>query len=135
GSAFPDSRIFTEEIKQGYDYDAPCFFISLEEVRETLFLGSRYLSENRFRIRLMPQSSCDKNKECEQVAQRLFEALRWIKGIEGERELLMGRKMSFEIKEGSLYFYVNYDFYIYKTEEKPLMEELRINAPKSIRKK
>ena len=124
--AFPEAKIFTEEIKQGFDYSCPCFFINREEAKETLFLGSRYFSENRFCIRLIPHNSCNKNGECEQAAQRLFQALRWIKKIDGDEDLLMGRKMSFEIKGGSLYFYVNYDFYIYKTEEKPLMEKLRI---------
>lgn len=123
--AFPEAKIFSEEIKQGFDYSCSCFFINLEKAAQTLFLGSRYLSENRICVRFIPHNSCHKNKECEEAAERLFEALRWIEGEE-KNDLLMGTKMSREIKEGSLYFYVNYDFYILKTEEKPLMENLKV---------
>lgn len=128
--AFPEAKIFSEEIKQGFDYSRSCFFINVEKAGEKLFLGSRYLSENRICVRLIPESSCNKNRECEETAQRLFEVLRWINGLE-ENSLLMGTKMSREIKEGSLYFYVNYDFYIYKTEEKPLMERLSVISGKA----
>lgn len=128
-AAFPDAKIFAETIRQGFDYSEPCFFIRLEKAAQTLFLGSRYFSENRFCIRLIPKNSCDKNTECEETAQKLFEVLKWIEGT-GDGDLLMGRNMSFEIKEGSLYFYAEYNFYFYKTEEKPFMEELKITPKK-----
>lgn len=122
---FPKAKIFAEEIKQGFDYKVPCIFINLESSSETLFLGSRYFSENRFCISYFPIISKNKNEECERAAEKLFDLLKWIKGDSPE-ELFMGRKMSFEIKEGRLFFYVNYDFYIYKTEEIPTMENLSV---------
>lgn len=117
--------IYEEEVKQGVM--TPCFFIACEKPSQRQFFGSRYFRENRFCITFFPADDNEKNKECRQAAQELLSYLEWL-DVNGQ--IIMGRKMSYEIKEGVLYFYVNYDMFVYKKEEKTLMGELskRIGA-------
>lgn len=111
--------VYDEEVKQGMK--TPCFFVSLCESKERLYFGSRYFRENKFLIQYYPKGANRKKRECDEVSQRLFDCLLWIR--DGE-EAFMGRKMRFEYEKGVLSFFVNYDMFIYRKEDKTLMGEL-----------
>lgn len=111
--------IYDEEVKQGLR--TPCFFVGCGESREKQYTGGRFLSENRFVIRYLPKDGNRKRHECEEVSQRLFNCLLWLETKDG---LLMGRKMSGGYEKGELSFYVNYDFFAVRKEDKPIMGEI-----------
>lgn len=114
-----DYAVYEEEVKQGIA--TPCFFIACENPSERQFFGSRYFTENRFCITFFPSDGSGKNRECGEAAQRLAQCLEW---IELEGRVIMGRRMSYTLKDGVLSFFVNYDMFVYKKEEKTLMGEL-----------
>lgn len=111
--------VFTEEVRQGFS--APCFFVSCDNPLERLFFGTKYYSENQFCIQYFPKEGTRKRAECEEAAERLFEALLW---LDVGDDLIMGRKMSHKTEKGVLSFFVSYDYYYYRQEKKPLMEQL-----------
>ncbi len=111
--------VYDEEVKQGVK--APCFFVSLCESKERLYFGFRYFRENRFLIQYYPKGSNRKKRECDEVSERLFDCLLWIRD---GGEAFMGRKMRSEYEKGVLSFFVNYDMFIYRKEDRTLMGEL-----------
>lgn len=111
--------VYDEEVKQGMT--VPCFFVSCCESKERQYFGSRYFRENKFLIQYYPKSSNRKKQECDRVSKRLFDCLLWIRD---KGEPLMGRKMSCEYQKGVLSFFVNYDMFLYRQQDKTLMGEL-----------
>lgn len=110
-------RVYDEEIRQGLE--RPCFFISCENPSERLFLGSRYLRENRFRIMFFPEEESRAKKSCRNTAERLFGCLRL---LDAQGELFMGRRMNSNIENGILSFFVSYDTFLYRSSDKaPVM--------------
>lgn len=115
--------VYDEEVKQGVV--TPCFFICCAENRERQFLGSRYFCERKYLIKYYPKSSDRKKAECDEVLKRLFDCLLW---IDDKGQPLMGRKMSGKYEKGALGFFVNYDMFLYRREDKTLMGELSQNT-------
>ena len=111
--------VYDEEVKQGMK--VPCFFVSCCESKERQYFGSRYFRENKFLIQYYPKDFNHKKRECDEISKRLFGCLLWIRD---GGETLMGRKMRSEYEKGVLSFFVNYDMFIYRKEEKTLMGEL-----------
>lgn len=116
---FGDSyKFYTEGEEQ--NMDAPCFFITCSAPRNTHLSNRKYFRSNIFCIQYIP--STEKIRaECNEVIERLFECLEYIKA---GGSLLRGRKMEPEMKDGVLYFFLNYDFFVYKKEETETMEAL-----------
>ena len=61
------------------------------------------------------------NAECHAAAERLEFCLEWIT-VTGD--LVHGTKMKYEIVDGVLNFFVNYDMFVYRRSESQLMEEI-----------
>lgn len=126
--------VYAEEIKQGLT--EPCFFIFCINLggRQMLsnsnshFLASRYYRENRFCIQYFPLDENNGRTESNGVEERLFSCL---EEITAEGDLLRGTDMSFEYTDRILSFFVNYNFFVYKTRESTLMGDLK----RDIRKK
>lgn len=116
-----DCKIYTEENKQGFT--EPCFFISCINPTNDLFLGRRYFRKNQFVIQYFPVNEQEERRECNSVADRLYVCLEWV-DVKGR--LAMGTKMYYEIVDGVLSFFVNYDCFAYKKKETPIMEDLVI---------
>lgn len=112
--------IYTESINQGLR--EPCFFIFCINSSVELFPSKRKHKQLMFCIHYIPLSD-EKSKEIIDVAERLFECLRYITVNDS---LVLGTKMSYKIVDEVLHFYVNYDVFVYDTEEKQTMEELKI---------
>lgn len=118
---FGDSyEIHMEEIEQGLE--EPCFFIFCLNPTSDLFLGKRYFRQNQFCIQYFPEDKFHGNQECHAVAERLFSCLEYL-DVGGD--LVMGTKMKYEVVDGILHFFVNYDLFVYKVAESvPVMEEV-----------
>ncbi len=100
--------VYKEEAEQGLT--APCFFISLNNFSQKQITGKRYYREQRFTIKYCP-ATANKNTEICQVADRLYDTL---ESIFMDADMFRGSKMSCQVVEGVLLFYVNYNFYVYK---------------------
>lgn len=105
-----------EEIKQ--DLVEPCFYISCLNPTVELFLGKRYFRQNQFVIQYFPESD-NEQRECNSVAERLMWLLEYIT-LDGD--LTRGTAMKYEVIDGILNFFVNYDCFVYRVEENTPME-------------
>lgn len=119
-----DYETHMEEIKQGLK--EPCFFITCLNPTTELFLGKRYFRTNQFCIQYFPETN-EKQRECNGVAERMLQCLEYIT-IYGEDKPIMGTKMKYEVVDGVLNFFVNYDCFIRKTEQQTPMESLQAST-------
>lgn len=112
---------YMEEVEQ--DLKKPCFFIFCLNPANKLFLGKRYFRRNQFCIQYFPEDRNNKRRECDITAERLMDSLKWLT-VFGKQ--VMGTKMEYEIVDGVLHFFVNYDMYVYQREAPlPKIEELK----------
>lgn len=118
-----DYTIYTESIEQGLQ--EPCFFVFCINPTNQLFLGKRYFRENGFCLQYFPKDENQAKQEGNAVAERLYSCLEYI-SVSGK--LLRGTKMKYQIVDGVLNFFVNYDFFIYKTVDLNIMEKLSKNV-------
>ncbi len=113
-------KIYREEKKQGLT--EPCFFIQCLALTERLFFNKRYRRSGQFCIQYLPKDKLHGDQECRAVAERLFDCLGWL-GVDGD--LVMGTKMRYEVVDGVLHFFVDYDLFIYKgAGSVPVMGEI-----------
>lgn len=113
-------KIYREVKRQGLQ--EPCFFIQCLNPTNQLFLNKRYFRTNQFCIQYFPEREERKKEECYAVAERLFQCLEW---LEVKEDLMMGTQMRYELVNGMLHFFVNYDTFVYKiTKNSPFMEEV-----------
>lgn len=116
-------KIYAEEIPQGFR--EPCFFISCINSSERRLVGNRYFTENMFCVQYFPEDKRNKNAECRKIAEGLFSCLEW---IEADGEPVMGNGMKYEIFEGVMSFFVDYNMATYKRKEQAVvMENLKEN--------
>ena len=102
-------EIYREEKRQGLK--EPCFFISCMNPTDKLFFWKRYFRQNQFCIHYFPKNELQGNAECCAVAERLFSCLEYL-DVGGD--LVMGTERKYEITDGLLHFFVNYDMFVYK---------------------
>ena len=110
-------EIHMEEIRQ--DLKEPCFFIQCLNPTVQLFRGKKYFRQNPFCIQYFPETRNDYNRECLEVAERMFFCLEYINA----KGWMRGTRMRSRITDGVLSYFVNYDCYVYKTENIPVMED------------
>lgn len=110
---------YTESMEQGLN--KPCFFLFCVNSTNRVFLGKRYLRENQFCLQYLPADEDRAKEKCNAVAERLFSCLEYIT-VTGD--LVRGTKMKYEIVDGALNFFVNYDLFVYKVEPVDAMEEI-----------
>ena len=109
-----------EAKKQGLQ--EPCFFIQCLNPTEKLFFWKRYFRQNQFCIQYFPEDKLHRNQECYAVAERLLSCMEYL-DVGGDP--VMGTKMKYEVVDGILHFFVNYDLFVYKVvESTPSMEEV-----------
>ena len=113
-------KIHREEKRQGLK--EPCFFIQCLNPAEELFFWKRYFRKNQFCIQYFPENKLHGKEECYAVGERLFSCLEYL-DVGGD--LVMGTKRKYEVVDGILHFFVNYDLFVYKVAEPvPFMEEV-----------
>jgi len=103
---------YTESVEQGLT--TPCFFIFCLNPESRQFLGRRYFRENPICIQYFPADKDQAKEECNAVMERLFSCLEYI-AVDGD--LIRGTKMKGEVVDGILNFFVNYDFFVYKSAD------------------
>lgn len=117
-------EIYMEEIEQGLK--EPCFFISCLNSTNELSLGKRYFRSCQLCIQYFPATR-EKKRECNSVAERLWQCLEYITIFSRDRQI-RGTKMSYEVVDGVLNFFVNYDRFVFKTEVLTPMDDLETNT-------
>lgn len=118
-----DYTIYTENVEQGLK--EPCFFISCINPTSRIFLGKRYFKTNQMCIHYFPADNDRKKEECNDVSERLFDCLECI-DVAGDS--LRGTSMRTEQVDGVLHFFVNYDFFTYRTTDSTAMEDISTSA-------
>ena len=113
-------EVYGDEIKQGLK--EPCFFIKCLNPTNNLFLGKRYFRKNNFVIQYFPKSEHSQNAECYAVGEELMQHLELIPVLDA---VLRGTEMNYEMVDGVLNFFVNYNCFVYKVDEKILMETMQ----------
>ena len=119
-----DYEIHMEEIKQGLT--EPCFFITCLNPSLKPLAGNRYQCTNQFCINYFPESE-EKQRECNAVGERMIWCLEYITK-DGDSKPIRGTKMNYEVIDGVLNFFVNYDCIVTKTESQTVMEILETNT-------
>ncbi len=118
-----DYEIYTETVEQGLK--EPCFSVVCVNPASEQFFGKRYFRTNQLCIHYFPSLS-DKKTECCAVLERLMDALELI-FIDGDT--VRGTAMHGEFVEDVLHFFVNYDMFVYKEQEKePAMEDVEYKS-------
>lgn len=116
-------KIYKESIPQGFK--EPCFAIVHVETIETAKLPNRYLRVNKFDVHFFPSEGQKQKEEMYAVAEQMYLSLEYINVLDN---LARGAKMSSEIVDGVLHFFVNYDVFIKKLKDGgPHMTELKSN--------
>lgn len=116
-------EIFQNRVEQGFE--TPCFFISVLKPEVSPLLGQRSMRRNPLDIQYFP-SDPSKYDEMYLVADRLMESLEFIQLPEGD--LLHGTHISYEVVDGVLHFFVNYNLSMRKPTENTYMETLETNV-------
>ncbi|MCI9419844.1 MAG: hypothetical protein HFG32_07535 [Eubacterium sp.] len=106
---------FKNEILQ--DLTPPCFYISCMEQKTKKYIGTRSLRKNQFVIQYFPHTD-DRKGECYDVGEKMLECLEVIP-VDGF--LLRGTEMRFEIVDGVLHFFVDYNAFSHKEQQKETM--------------
>lgn len=104
----------------------PCFFIQCLNPADSLFFGKRYFRRSPFCIQYFPEDSLHEKEECYAVAERLF---RCLECLEVEGDWIRGTERKYEVVDGILHFFVNYDRFVYKADESVgMMEEVSMGT-------
>lgn len=113
--------IYSESVEQGLS--EPCFFIQCLKSSLSRQLGNHFLRENLFCIQFFPQNKLSPLIECHDVSDSLMQCLEYV-SLDGQ--LLRGSKMNYEIHDGVLNFFVNFNFFAVmdKSIKSPKMERL-----------
>jgi hypothetical protein len=125
-----DYRIYVENVPQGFE--EPCFSIVPIMGDRTAKSPNRYLSRNKFDIHYFPKDEHQEKREMLSVGESLFLSLEYINVLDN---LCRGTKMSYEIIDGVLHFFVNYDLFVVKDMsgvEKPTMETLEHDSTEEV---
>lgn len=103
---------FKNEIFQ--DLNPPCFYIRCLEQEQKKYIGTRYLRIHHFVIQYFP-STDDRKGECYNVGEKMLECL---EVIPVDDFFLRGAEMRFEVVDGVLHFYVDYNAFVKKPLQK-----------------
>lgn len=122
-----DYKIYKESIEQGLT--EPCFSIVLLQAVQEARLPNRYFRSLPFDVHYFPKSTTNAKNEMYEVGEQLLMALEHITVKDnGSDSLCRGTKMRYEIVDNVLHFFVSYDLFIKKEQEKVLMLDLETNS-------
>ncbi len=117
-------QVWRENIKQGLT--EPCFSIVALEPEQSAKLPTRYLRKYPFDIHYFPKDKLKEKEECYTVAEELYVALEYINVLDN---LCHGTKMRYEVVDGVLHFFVNYDMFVKKqVAGADQMEQLEVKS-------
>ena len=113
-------EIYSEKVEQGLT--EPCFLIRFLNHTKNCDLGLRYRRTNQFSIQYFP-ATVEVYAECATIMEGLFECL---ENVILSGKPIHGTDLHGEITDGILNFTVNYDGFVFKTEDGDPMETLEI---------
>ena len=120
-SAFPDSHIEVNAIKQGLN--PPAFIVLMVSNEYETYPNSRQKRLPRFDIIYFPTA---RREECYEMADKLVEVLDVIELPSGDK--LRGSDVSIEISEDVLHVLISYNHFVYKPAEQTYMSELELGG-------
>ena len=100
-------EIYTKDVTQGLK--EPCFFIAVLQPERMPLLGSRSAQINPFDVHYFPKDETD-NFELIAVAEQMMDALETVTMINGD--LIRGTHRKYEIVDGVLHFFVNFNMHL-----------------------
>ena len=112
-------KIYQNDVEQGFT--TPCFFISALKPDISPLLKNPYLNRNPLDVHYFPTSGRN-NAEMFTMAGDLMECLEFITLPNGD--VLHGTSMSYEVEDGVLHFFVNYNLTLRRETEETAMETL-----------
>lgn len=116
-------KFYQNDVKQGFK--PPCFFLAVLNPELTPLIGRRYINRNPLDIRYFPRDGAD-NGDMFIVALELMEALEFITLPNGD--LVHGTGMNYEVVDGVLHFFVNYNLTLIKPTDNTPMETLAVDV-------
>ena len=124
-----DYTFYKEDVPQ--DLREPAFIITHLITLNSAKLPNRYLRKQTFNIQYFPKDENNSKNEMYDVAEKMLIALEYINLSHNENfdNLCRGTKMRYEIVDGVLHFFVNYDLFVKKEVVKQdSMENLTISS-------
>lgn len=116
-------KTYQNDVEQGFT--KPCFFISILKPDISPLLKNRYMSRNPLDIHYFPTNGRN-NAEMYDMAGDLMECLEFITLPNGD--VLHGTSMNYEVVDGVLHFFVNYNLTLRRPSDDPTMEELEVGV-------
>ena len=120
---------YKENVPQ--DLREPAFIITHLITLNSAKLPNRYLRKQTFNIQYFPKDKYNAKNEMYDVAEKMLIALEYISLSHNENfdNLCRGTKMRYEVVDGVLHFFVNYDLFVKKEVVKEdNMEDLTISS-------
>ena len=117
------AAVYVEALPQGFR--APCFFV--REVKHSCVrtVGERFREKAEIVIVYHPKDKQNAREECAEVSNSLFEQLEFVKTDDG---LIHGIEKRSEIENGTLSFYVSFEFFTLIGSKTEKMESLNYNS-------
>ena len=116
-------KIYQNDVRQGLK--KPCFFLAVLNPTLTPLTGRRYMSRNPLDVQFIPADDT-KNAKLYEVGWELMDALEYIKLPGGDS--LRGTSLNFEVVDGVLHCFVNYNLPLNKPTEEVNMETLDVDV-------
>lgn len=113
--------IYAEEVPQ--DLECPCFFISCIHSDSTQYPSGRHKRQNQFAIQYFPASDMGPKQECLDTAERLLLCLEMVTAGDGTG--FLGYDTHYEITDGVLHYFTNYNCFTRKRKEMDRMGSMR----------
>lgn len=114
-------NIYTENVEQGLN--EPCFLITLIKPLVKSQIMNHSIREYNFDIIYFPSNTVSKNLEMNNTAEMLVDALEFIVVNDSK---VRGHKISYEIIDGVLHFFVKYNVLVTKIEKGDKMQDLNL---------
>ena len=109
GTFGDEYTIYKDNVPQ--NFDEPCFSIVYIIGNIQQKAPNRYLSQNHFDVQYFPKDEIASRSEMVAIVESLFLSLEYINVLDN---LCRGTKMSYEIIDDVLHFFVNYDLFVTK---------------------
>lgn len=115
-----ETTIYVDEEKQ--ELSEPCFFIRILTVSQDLVIRNRYRRVYSLDIEYRPEEREKIARELAEVADTLSMALEYISIGDN---LTRGSGIHYEVQDGVLHFFIDYDFFVFKVlDREEYMETL-----------
>ena len=116
-------KIYQNDVEQGFK--EPCFFIAVLKPDISPLQKNRFMNRNPLDIHYCP-TNVSNNTEVFTVAGDLMECLEFITLPNGD--VLHGTSMSYEVEDGVLHFFVNFNLTLSRPSEETPMETLDVDV-------